>query len=321
MRFLLLVLIAISLAPNVYAQKALSNGIFYTVVNHVKHWYKVAGAEHATVPIVVLHGGPGGNQYVFERTAGKELEKTNTVIYYEQRGCGRSDHPLNDADYSIPVLISDLEALRTQWKIERMILLGYSFGASLAMEYALAHPKHVQGLILQSFATLQDSAAITEQIAHFYSIADASFRATIDDILSKRLSLMETNMQIWNASKQETVIRFLCRDASKGKAMFGMWQESGLKNTGKMMAALIKEKRSVYLLDEASRIDVPVLLLIGLYDRNGGLLSSLKLHDGMKQSKLVVFENSGHFPDVEETDKYSAAINAWMKEGFPVKKQ
>ncbi|SFJ72458.1 proline iminopeptidase [Bacillus sp. 71mf] len=44
----------------------LQNGITYITINNVRHWCKIAGAEHQTIPIVVVHGGPGGNHYAFE---------------------------------------------------------------------------------------------------------------------------------------------------------------------------------------------------------------------------------------------------------------
>ncbi len=60
-----------------------------------------------------------------------------TVVCYEQRGCGRSDPPPSADDYSLPLLVSDLDELRAALEIDRVVLLGYSFGSELAMEYAL----------------------------------------------------------------------------------------------------------------------------------------------------------------------------------------
>ncbi len=104
----------------------------------------------ATAPLVIIHGGPGGHVYNFERTIGPQLEAFTTVIYYEQRGCGRSDQPLDPYTYSIEMLVSDLDELRQALGLDRINLLGFSFGGELALEYALAHPEHVERLIVQS---------------------------------------------------------------------------------------------------------------------------------------------------------------------------
>lgn len=122
-------------------QLMLQDGVHYLKINGVLHWCKVAGAAHNTVPLIIVHGGPGGNHYVFERTLGLRLEENMTVVYYEQRGCGRSEAPQDDGEYSINTLVEDLEELRKQLHVEKINLLGYSFGGQLCLEYALKYPK------------------------------------------------------------------------------------------------------------------------------------------------------------------------------------
>ncbi|MER3552994.1 MAG: hypothetical protein C4331_01190 [Meiothermus sp.] len=117
----------------------LQNGEFQAEINGIYQWYRVTGASNQSVPIVIVHGGPSGNVYTFERTIGPRLEAFATLIYYEQRGSGRSESPINHQDYSIDGLIADLEALRQHWKLDKMTLLGLSFGGELALEYALRH--------------------------------------------------------------------------------------------------------------------------------------------------------------------------------------
>ena len=97
---------------------------------------------------VVLHGGPGAHHdYLlpgFDALAdGREL------VYYDQRGGGRSA-----VDRDVPVgwteHVADLEALRDRWAMDRLTLVGYSWGGLLAMLYALAHPERVAKLALVS---------------------------------------------------------------------------------------------------------------------------------------------------------------------------
>jgi proline iminopeptidase len=99
-------------------------------------------------PTVVLHGGPGAHHdYLlpgFDRLAHRRL-----LIYYDQRGGGRSPVPRE-----IPTgwrdQVADLEALRTVWDIPRLSLAGYSWGSLLAVLYALEHPDRVASLALVS---------------------------------------------------------------------------------------------------------------------------------------------------------------------------
>jgi len=65
------------------------------------------------------------------------------VVYYEQRGCGRSASPKDPRAYSLSLLVADLDELRDALGLERIVPLGCSFGAEPAAEYALAHPIRV----------------------------------------------------------------------------------------------------------------------------------------------------------------------------------
>jgi proline iminopeptidase len=86
----------------------LHDGERWLTLGGVRQWVRVAGVLHQTVPLLCLHGGPGGNHWVFERTVGPGLETARTVIYHEQRGSGRSDAPEGPSDYSVAGLVSDL---------------------------------------------------------------------------------------------------------------------------------------------------------------------------------------------------------------------
>ena len=99
-------------------------------------------------PTVVLHGGPGAHHdYLlpgFDALAvGREL------IYYDQRGGGRSSVP-RDVPIGWTEQVADLEALRERWSLDRLTLAGYSWGALLALLYALDHPQRVERLALIS---------------------------------------------------------------------------------------------------------------------------------------------------------------------------
>ncbi|HKV74465.1 MAG TPA: alpha/beta hydrolase [Gemmatimonadales bacterium] len=102
----------------------------------------------AGTPVVVLHGGPGAHHdYLlpgFDR-----LGRDRTLIYYDQRGGGRSPVP-REVPVGWEEHVADLEELRVQWELERLTLVGYSWGGLLAMLYAIHHPGRVERLGLVS---------------------------------------------------------------------------------------------------------------------------------------------------------------------------
>lgn len=97
---------------------------------------------------VVLHGGPGAH-HDYLRPGFDRLAARRTLVYYDQRGGGRSPVP-REVPVGWTEHVADLEALRIAWGIDRLPLVGYSWGALLALLYALAHPGRVERLALVS---------------------------------------------------------------------------------------------------------------------------------------------------------------------------
>lgn len=293
--------------------KKLTNGEYRADLNGVSHWYRVAGAENKTVPLVIIHGGPGGNVYNFERIAGAKLEKFATVIYYEQRGSGRSDAPKDENAYSIPILVSDLEALRQKTGVEKIIPLGFSFGGELALEYALAHPQAVEKLILQCGTMGDWEHTQRTQIKAFASVSSPETARKIIEIEKQDKPLEERWNAVWSTVDTATVDRLLFYNQESARLNRKMWDESGLKNTGQMYRALRKQPAPEKpLIERARAVKIPTLLMVGLYDRNVGVDSVRDLSSVIPNSKFVIFEQSGHFPDIEETDKYVRVIEGFL---------
>ena len=96
-------------------------------------------------PLVCVHGGPGFTSYYLEPLA--ELTSAVPVILFDQAGCGRSRRGGARKVFSIDGFISELEDLRRELKIEKMHLLGHSFGGLVIGEYALRYPDRVASLI------------------------------------------------------------------------------------------------------------------------------------------------------------------------------
>ena len=99
-------------------------------------------------PVVVLHGGPGAS-HDYLRPGFDLLALGRTLVYYDQRGGGRSpvarDVPVGWQEH-----VADLDALRERWGQERLTICGYSWGGLLAMLYAVTHPARVERLALVS---------------------------------------------------------------------------------------------------------------------------------------------------------------------------
>ena len=126
------------------------------------HFEEGAGSE-----ILVVHGGPG-----FPPTqpwlAGRFLADRHKLIYYHQRGCGLSSRPITSFPDSnifnnmqllqrtlgLPAQVADIERIRRVLGVEKLTLIGHSFGADIAALYAAEFPEHVKALIFVAPANL-----------------------------------------------------------------------------------------------------------------------------------------------------------------------
>ena len=104
--------------------------------------------EGSGPPLVCHPGGPGFSSRYFGDLAG--LGESFTLILFDPRGTGGSDRPADPRAYTTEDYVADLDELRAHLGLERMLLLGHSHGGVIAAAYAVAHPEHVERLVLAS---------------------------------------------------------------------------------------------------------------------------------------------------------------------------
>ena len=138
-RFLLLVLAA----STATAQVPKRDG-YVTTTDGARLYYKTAG--HGPDTVIAIHGGPGVD---LESIAGDfgPLEAKHTVVYYDQRGAGRSELPKDTTRLVVARQIADLDEVRTRFGLKKVILVAHSYGPLLAASYAIAHPANVSKMV------------------------------------------------------------------------------------------------------------------------------------------------------------------------------
>ena len=111
-------------------------------------WYRIAGDRGSgATPLLALHGGPGSTHNYFAPLEG--LADERPVVLYDQIGCGRSDRP-TDIEWSIAVFRDEVDAVRAQLELDRIHLLGTSWGGMLATEHVLSGATGIVSLVLSS---------------------------------------------------------------------------------------------------------------------------------------------------------------------------
>ncbi|MBN2614179.1 MAG: alpha/beta hydrolase [Bacteroidales bacterium] len=151
---------------------------YITTSDGLKLWVKESG----TGPVCIfIHGGPGAWSKSFEDMGGSNLEKHLTMVYFDQRGSGRSEGA-SDNDYSLERMLKDINEVREKLHVNQVYLLAHSFGGILATNYALKYPEHVKGLILAN-CTLNLKSSIRSQIGYINHLLGTHFEAQTDAAL------------------------------------------------------------------------------------------------------------------------------------------
>jgi len=115
--------------------------------------YESYGAAGPSTSVIVANGGPGlSHVYMLQNDVWTRLSHHRQIVFYDQRGTGKSKNVKPDASWGMDAQVSDLEAVRAKFGFQKFDLVGDSYGGLLAMAYAVAHPEHIEKLILSDSA-------------------------------------------------------------------------------------------------------------------------------------------------------------------------
>ena len=250
-------------------------------------WYRVTG-EGGRTPLVCLHGGPGSTHNYFRPL--ERLADERCVVLYDQLGCGRSDRP--ELEWSLAVFTEELEALREQLGLERIHLLGTSWGGMLALEHALAHGDSVRGLILSS--TL---ACAAEWAVEVKQLRDAT---GIDD---DEEANVEVERRHFFRGGDEPLELVRMREEKNGAVYEAMWGKNEWTMTGALAGWDVRSR--------LGELQMPTLILRGAHDLSTPAISKT-LTDGIPHAREVVFADSSHTPVLEETERYLRTVRDFL---------
>jgi proline iminopeptidase len=258
-------------------------------------------------PLVVIHGGPGLNHAYFLPHL-QALEKNFKVIYYDQRASGKSAIPSPDS-ITIKFLADDLEALRKQFKIRKMNVLAHSWGALLAVHYAVLYPGKINKMILSNPSML--SREYDKEVSLI-----SKERSTPEDSV-RRAELMRSGPMDIKKYEDFFLLSFKVStyDPKNLLKLKLSLPENFAQANKALFTGLMKDPaQQANLYDELPRLKFPVLIIHGQADIIP-MASIDRLQKNLKKSRLITFEKSGHFPFIEESEKFSATVTGFLKEG------
>ena len=267
-----------------------------------KLYYHISGGGSGT-PLVILNGGPGFDHlHMHIGTAFDTLGKGRRIIFYDQRGNGRSGPLKPGQSCTLNDQIEDLEALRTHLKLEKWDVLGHSWGGFLSMAYAARHADHIERLVIVDSAAPKFSDTIFLFSQVFPETIERRSAYTFADELGDKAAS--------DASISEYLTMLFYSTENRDKFIAQMHQGAFTKEVG---AAVQRDIARFDLNPELPKFKLPTLVITGRYDMNVAPLVAYKIHKAIPNSKFAVFDRSGHIPFYEEPEAFTAAVDAFLK--------
>lgn len=298
-------------------------------------WYDIYGAEHSDT-LLYLHGGPGASCLDFVNQA-KALSGKMRVVIFDQLGVLRSDAIAESESYSMEYQIEMVEEMRKILGIEKWSVLGHSYGGMLAVLYASACPDSVHKIILECPSLwFEDSARSTAEYLseHIHSLnngeavklwekvrfADYQDKTEVVWDLSALLGYvtdMELRFYLHGITLEEYEMSMDTTDIademwSKGEQHLKKLLEAQPEPAG---SAQKKVMMTDNLLPVIPKIAAPMLLINGKYDPACTRNQIEYIMNNAQNVTQAVFEDSGHFPRLEEAEKYTNTVLSFLDRG------
>ncbi len=270
-------------------------------------WYGIVGDGQMTTPLVIVHGGPGGTHDYLEPL--ETLADERPVLFYDQLGAGKSDAPDDIELWTNERLIEELGSVLDGLTLDRVHLLGHSWGTLIAAEYALRAPERLASLVLASpVLSLPRYAAAT---AALRAALPSEVRATLD----RHEAAGTTDSDEYQEASMAFYARHVCR--------LDPWPDV-LTRTFERVNQVIYERmqgpsefqitgihKDYDVTGRLGELRVPTLFLCGRYDATRPA-DTAWYHSLVPGSELVIFEQSSHVPHLEEPDRYQQVVRDFL---------
>src|SRR5574344_906256 len=284
----------------------------YVVNKDYKTYYEVYGKmDENTIPLIVLHGGPGGTFGSYEPLI--ELTKFGfTIIFYNQHGSGSSKILNKEKDlYNFETYEDELDSLINFFNIKKFNLLGHSWGGMLALKYVLdRNSNDLSSLIL--FSTLPSSKLWNDESLRMIDYFSDEYRKVLlrnkeGKRVNKKILKKAVKQFITMHVKDKKKVVYVSKHRRKMKfnsvAYNKMWGDSELFCKGTLL--------DYDVTNDLKNIKIPTLLISGQDDESTPYMNKI-MNDNIKDSKWILLEHSQHVGYSEEPDKVLNTLKDWL---------
>jgi proline-specific peptidase len=285
-----------------------------TKTGHIKYlgfsiYYEVYGSQESKkTPLLVLHGGPG-SAHNYMLGLAKLADNDRQVIFYDQLGCGESDMPDDESLWVIKTFVNEVKAIRKSLRLEKVHLLGHSWGGMLAIEYLLTKPIGIQS------ATLASSMISMPLYQHELDKIKRELPGNTYEVLTKHEGAGTTSSKEYQEAYAVYKKHYLYRgnnfpkeyglaDEKEGLGVYhAMWGPSESYGNGSL--------KQWDRIDELAQIKVPTLITSGQYDELTPWQAGITANQ-IPDSELRIFTNGSHLTHIEQEAGYLSIVERFL---------
>lgn len=271
--------------------------------------FRVEGKAPDTV--IVLHGGPGLSGESL-RPDLQSLSDQFTLIFYDQRGSGHSTAIRDARDASISHHVADVEAVRQHFGLERVVLAGHSWGAGLALHYALAHPQRTDKLLLIDPMPLRRDPHMADFARNLTAWMDSAAAAELDAAARARANAEDPEAaceKYWSWFIRGYLADPMGVAAVRGDLCHG--RAETIDN--RIFQFTLGSLGSWDWRADAAGVRASTLIVYG--DRSPIPIESiLEWEASLGNATLVPIAQSGHWPHAEQPTAFVEAVSSFLRE-------
>jgi proline iminopeptidase len=269
------------------------------------------GRDFIEKPVMfMLHGGPGGDHLRFKQHS-LELQDVAQLVFIDHRGCGRSKKA-KQKDCSLENNIEDIEALRKHLGLERIYILGTSYGGMVAQGYAVRYPKHLEKLILVATAPS-------------YAFLETAKKTVMERGNAKQIEICE---HLWNGTfkNHKHIMEFfkimdtLYSTTTKKHAKKSYSQSKTIWSHQALNEGFGNFLQSYDLTRQLRKITCPTLILAGKEDWICHPDQSKIMAQKIPNSQLMIFKHCSHAIAVDAHKKYINVIKKFIHKSHAKRK-
>jgi proline iminopeptidase len=312
-RFVAILMLSVYCVTAAHAQVDITPTEGLKDINGTKLFCKVIGQGE---PLIIIHGGPTMNHEYFLPHFWP-LVNNYKLIFYDQRSAGRSAIDSNNMSWS--TMVEDIDGIRQAFGLDSVNILAHSWGTKLALIYTLEHPERVKKLILSNpivmsheFDSVQtelmNKKISPEDRQEFKSLTRSEAFARGDLGVVKQLLTLNYKSAFYDTANMKYFAMSLPDNFMQSSMVTMKGLNTDQRNYDKNYYPLMPE------------LKMPVLIIHGMAD-NIVLEADQKMQQSLGNAQLVLFSKSGHFPFIEENDKYIKTITGFLSTADKDKKK